>query len=190
MSIKNIITEIKWIIKNKPAPPPHFIKQRIIKQYGRKYSLKSFIETGTNEGDTIIAVKDIFKKIYSIELDKQLFNKAKNKFQSNININIFNGDSSTILPVLLEKIDEPVLFWLDGHYSGGVTAKGILNTPIYMELNSIFNHKVKNHVILIDDARLFIGKDDYPKLEEIEELAKSNKYSKFKILNDIIVITQ
>ena len=32
---------------------------------------------------------------------------------------------------------------------------------------------MKNHVILIDDARLFNGTDDYPTLEELEALVHS-----------------
>ena len=43
---------------------------------------------------------------------------------------ILQGDSTDVLPEVVEKMDEPTLFWLDGHYSGGITASGEQETPI------------------------------------------------------------
>ncbi len=184
-----IITEIKWRVKNKPIPAPHFIKQRIIKSYARKFSIKIFIETGTYLGDTIMSLRNNFDKIYSIELDKILFENAKNKFSKYHHIHIFQGDSSDILPDILLKINQPALFWLDGHYSGGITSKGNLNTPVIKEIELILSHKIKNHVILIDDARLFIGKEDYPTLIEFEAFIKKIDLKlDFQVHNDIIRI--
>lgn len=79
-------------------------------------------------------------------------------------------------------------FWLDGHYSGFETAKGDLETPVSSELESILRSKI-NHIILIDDARLFTGKNDYPSVEELKNyvLSKKNYYS-FEVENDIIRI--
>jgi hypothetical protein len=82
------------------------------------------------------------------------------------------------------------LFWLDGHYSGGVTGIGSLETPIIKELQTIFNHPLsKKHVILIDDARLFNGTRDYPKIEELQVFVKTQKENlEFYVENDIIVV--
>ena len=52
-------------------------------------------------------------------------------------VTIFQGDSATVLPKLLATIQEPCLFWLDGHYSGGITALGKSITPILDELQTI-----------------------------------------------------
>jgi hypothetical protein len=60
------------------------------------------------------------------------------------------------------------LFWLDAHYSGEGTALADSETPVLSELDCIFSHAVKGHVILIDDARCFDGKGDYPSLPEIK----------------------
>lgn len=184
-----IINEIKWRANNKPIPAPHFIKQRIIRSYANKFSIKIFIETGTYLGDTVMSMRNKFDEIYSIELDKILFEKAVNKFINYPHINILQGDSSEILPNILSKINEPALFWLDGHYSGGITSKANLNTPILKEIELILDHKIKDHIILIDDARLFIGKEDYPTLIELEAFIKKVDLElDFQVHDDIIRI--
>ncbi len=58
-----------------------------------------------------------------------------------------------MLGEVLKQINEPVTFWLDGHYSGGRTAMGAKSTPLIEELTTIENHHVKTHTILIDDLR-------------------------------------
>lgn len=75
---------------------------------------------------------------------------------------------------------------MDGHYSGFETAKGDLETPIKLELEIILNSEYE-HVILIDDARLFIGENDYPTIEELKKyiLSKNNSLT-VNIIDDII----
>ena len=55
------------------------------------------------------------------------------------NVELLHGDSGTELGNVMNKINQPALFWLDGHYSAGVTAKGDKDTPIYEELVCILN---------------------------------------------------
>lgn len=184
-----IMDEIKWRLKNKPVPPPHFIKQRIIKGYAKKFAIKEFIETGTYLGSTVEALKNVFNKIYSVEIDRVLFEKAQDRFINSSHIKILQGDSSKVLPSILEKLNTTALFYLDGHYSGGDSSKGDQNTPILRELELILNHKIKNHVILIDDARCFTGKDDYPTLIEVQSFLKNVRPELiFQIRDDIIRI--
>jgi len=178
-----------WHKAGKPIPPPHIIKQKIVKQYARKFSIDILVETGTYLGEMIDAVKDSFNEIYSIELDPSLYMKVKRRFVNIKNIHIIQGDSSKVLSELLALIDQPCLFWLDAHYSGGITAKANLNTPIMIELKSIFSHKIKGHVILIDDARCFTGQEDYPTIRALKEFVMKNRPDYlFEVKNDIIRI--
>ncbi|MBW2558590.1 MAG: hypothetical protein JRD69_07155 [Deltaproteobacteria bacterium] len=178
-----------WNKKGNPIPVPDIIKQRTIKEYAKIFSVETFIETGTYLGDMVNAVRDTFNKVYSIELDTTLYEQAKKKFSRYHNISIFHGDSSKVLPVILADINEPCLFWLDGHYSGGITAKGDFNTPIMQELNCVLDHFIEEHVILIDDAREFNGHNDYPTLEELKKrILKKYPDWKFDIKDDIIRI--
>ena len=183
------ITVRNWNRKGNPIPVPDVVKQRTVKEYAKISSVETFIETGTYLGDMVNAVMDTFNKIYSIELDKTLYEQAKKKFSKHHNISIFHGDSSKVLPVILADISEPCLFWLDGHYSGGITAKGDFNTPIMQELNCILDHTIRGHVILIDDAREFNGYNDYPTIEELKKrIFKKYPDWKFDIKDDIIRI--
>lgn len=186
--IVQIIQTVSWYAKSKHSSIPHLIKQKIVKSYQKKYGLQILIETGTYLGTMVNATRDTFKKIYTIELDKKLYLHAKNKFKKFKFINVYPGDSTKILPNLLKKINTPCLFWLDAHFSKGITAKGIKETPIIEELNSIFKHKVKSHVILIDDANEFTGENDYPSLSYLMKIISKNTNLKLEIKHNIIII--
>ena len=151
------------------VPPPHSIKVKAVLDYAQRYKLQVLVETGTYAGDMVRKCGSYFREIYTIELDSILAHEAENKFRKKKHIHVVLGDSGDKLPDLLKKIDEPVLFWLDGHFSGGVTAKGSTITPLAQELEAISSHRIKEHVILIDDARL-LGKDDYPTENELTSM--------------------
>ena len=177
----------EWTKSGCPIPPPHSVKQVTISEYQQKYGYTTLIETGTYMGHMIEAQKTRFKKIISIELGVDLFEKAKEKFRNDKNVLIVQGDSGKELPKILLDINEPAIFWLDGHYSAGVTAKGDKECPIFEELNSIFNSKKFNHILLIDDARCFIGEGDYPTIDELTEYVRSkNEKYKVEVKHDII----
>lgn len=164
-------------------------KAKVIKDFQSKYNLQTFIETGTYLGETIYEIKDNFNNIYSIELDPSLYKNAKNKFSSLPQIRIMQGDSAKILAGILKSIKTRVLFWLDAHTSGGITAQGDKVTPISEELMAIKGHMIKDHIILIDDAESFIGTNDYPAVDKIKSILQEiNPEYKLEIKENIIRI--
>jgi hypothetical protein len=169
------------------APVSPRLKFKTMMFYQKKCSADIFIETGTYTGDTIERVKNYFSRIISIELDDKLFENAKRRFASNPKITICHGDSGELLPELLSTINSPVFFWLDGHFSGDVTARGKLETPVQKEMQAIMRHPIKNHIILIDDARLFNGTHDYPTISDLENMIDKQHYG-FTVKNDIVAI--
>jgi hypothetical protein len=179
----------EWEKNGKPLPPPHIVKQMAIEEYRKKFHTEILVETGTYLGEMVEAQRDHFKKIYSIELSEKLFNKAQKRFKAHLHINILHGDSGIVLNKLMNEIDKPALFWLDGHYSHGMTAKGEKECPVPENLT--LSSKVPlPHIILIDDARLFNGTHDYPTIEQIEEIIRSNKQQYLvEIKDDIIRLT-
>lgn len=178
-----------WHKQNKPLPAPHELKQSIINEYQKNYNSTVLVETGTYLGDMIFAQIPNFKQLFSIELSKPLWVKAVKRFEKVKKVTILQGDSGKVLHDLVPKLQNPTLFWLDGHYSAGITALGEKECPIFEELDAIFKSELK-HIILVDDARLFIGSNDYPTIEELKHFVKVNKPSlKFEVLDDTIRIT-
>lgn len=178
----------KWLQAGMNDPPPHRAKVKIVQEYARRFSIYTLIETGTYLGEMVYANRRRFHTIISIELDRSLYERAKERFKKYPRVSIVHGDSGTVLPMILKNVKTSCLFWLDGHYSGSGTAKGRSETPILNELLHIKSHG-DNHVILIDDARLFHGKNDYPALEELRSFSQSLwPRSAFDVQYDIIRI--
>lgn len=178
-----------WEQQGRPVPPPHAYKQRVVREYARRYGLPVLVETGTYLGDMVEAARTGFRTVFSIELDRDLHRRAVQRFAARANVTILQGDSAQVLPQLLGNLEGPALFWLDGHYSADITARGDKDTPIVSELENISRHPVRQHVILIDDARCFNGTHDYPTLKELEQSAR--RYwpgSTFEVRDDIIRI--
>ncbi len=181
------------------APPPDMLTKRneILAVSNEYATATTFIETGTFLGETIDFFKNKFAKLYSIELSEELAGKAIKRFAAEKHISIVQGNSSVQLGNILTEVKTPCVFWLDGHYSSEfwvgdeyiVTAKGNKATPILQELLVVSNHFIKNHIILIDDARLFIGKHDYPAISKLKSVvAKKFPQHRFEIKKDIIRI--
>mmetsp|Transcript_58127 Transcript_58127/g.137036 ORF Transcript_58127/g.137036 Transcript_58127/m.137036 type:complete len:212 (+) Transcript_58127:494-1129(+) len=138
----------------------------------------------------------------SIEISQQLYQAAQNRFAKDSSIRLINEDSARAIPRLLPQIDEdtPTLFWLDSHFSGSrfETARGETDTSLLPELHAVLNHANQDHVILIDDARLFQGFDKcqghyavecYPSLESIQKLVCHSKPDWiFEVVDDIVRI--
>lgn len=182
-----------WEDNGRKGPAPHALKFKAIKENAQKFKPVVFIETGTYMGEMVEKVKALFPKVMSIELDKTLHANAVAKFKPDTHITILQGDSGEVLGSLMRTVNETCLFWLDGHYSEGVTAKGELITPILKELENIAANTArtgKKHVMLIDDARLFNGTDDYPKMEVMQEVQQRlfPGYG-FEVKDDVIRIT-
>jgi hypothetical protein len=175
-----------WKERGKPAPPPHRIKQKVIEKFKNNFDINVFVESGTYKGDMVYAMKDKFQKIFSIELSTDLWKHSVERFINEKHITILQGDSGKLLVDILPKFNEKAIFWLDGHYSAGDTARGDKDSPIIEELTAIFNSNF-NHILLIDDARCFNGSDGYPTIKELSKFILSkNSHSKIKVKDDII----
>ena len=179
-----------WLRNDCQGLPPHVFKQNTIFEFQKKSGYETLVETGTYLGDMVEVQKKFFKKIYSIELSTKLYEMAKTRFSKDSNVEIVQGDSGRILSTIVSKLDSSAIFWLDGHYSAGITAKGDKECPIYEELDAIFKGRVNNHILLIDDARCFIGQGDYPTINELTKyITDKNPAYKLEIKKDIICYT-
>jgi len=201
--IFNMLKKVFDMLRKKPLPQKvhiaevsHDEKRAVINHCRELFDLDHFVESGTFLGETIEFFKNRFQKLYSIELSEQLAERAQKRFAADRHIRIIQGNSADKLHEIMLELKTPCLFWLDGHYSSEFfyegeyfeTAKAETNTPIEKELDNILCTEL-NHVILIDDARLFIGELDYPTLQEIEKRVKKYKplYT-VRVISDIIQV--
>ena len=162
--------------RERVAPFPHLLKQRVVLDYAVRSGARVFIETGTYYGNMLRACLDHFDRLVSMEIQKHFYRRAQRRFASKSQVTLLHGDSGKLLPEVLTTIKRPCLFWLDAHYSCGLTGRADLETPICRELEAIFRHPHR-HTILIDDANAFDGTHDYPTIPWIENAARNAGYS-------------
>jgi hypothetical protein len=144
----------------------------VVLAYAQRFGSLALVETGTLRGDMVEATRNAFQRIWSIELDSDLHAAAATRFRDYPQVSIVHGDSATALPEIVTGESRPILFWLDGHWSGGDTARGDLDTPVLAELTAILARRNGDDVILIDDARLF-GTGDYPTISAVRAMIRA-----------------
>ena len=191
-SVKNTIVDIRdpivaFAYHRKPQiPVPHAIKARAVINQARGHNVRVLVETGTCLGEMARKCSKHLKQIWTIELSETLAVEAARRLARRRNVRVLCGENSGLLPQILAGIREPVVFWLDAHYSGGVTAKGATECPLERELQIIAEHACQDHIILIDDVRL-MGSGDYPSLDRVCELARRiNPTYRIDVRDDIL----
>jgi hypothetical protein len=164
------------------------LKQKVVREYGEKFGLKTLVETGTYYGEMVAAMKNCFGRIYSIEFVPALAERAERKFAGHEHIRIFCGDSRVVMPEVLALLKEPALFWLDAGYYGWVGVR-TNEQRLSAELEMILSHSYP-HAILLDDARGLIGRDGIPSVEDVKAYVESKFPERsVKVEFDIMRIT-
>lgn len=117
-------------------------------------------ETGLYKGEGVEKSLKHFKTIYSCDIVKEFVDAAKERFKDHPNVVLMHGDSKDCLKTTLD-IKEPILFYLDAHYSGGITGgQEICNGCPVLEELKIIGQRNQPDFVLIDDIRL-MGKASF-----------------------------
>ena len=178
-----------WKLRGEPVRSPHLVKQRTVREYGEKFGLRTLVETGTYYGEMVAAMRGRFDAIYSVEYDPQLAQRAQKKLARCPHIHILEGDSQKVVPELLQSINTPILFWLDAGYYGWAGLQGD-KQRLTTELEAILRHPVKNHVILMDDARGLNGQNGAPTVEQLKQRIEAEFPGReVEVKHDILRIT-
>ena len=180
----------KWGKRNFLEHSPQLIKEFVFEKYGVVNA--PWIETGTFLGKTTNFLKERYPHLYTIEPEVSLYNNALERFNGG-NVTLYNDISENVLPKLLKNLSGNLNFWLDGHYSEGITFKGKKNCPVEDELNAIeINLSNFNQItILIYDVRCFLPQNtrysNYPSINYLVDWARRLNMS-WRIENDIFII--
>ena len=145
----------RWAENSYSSPSPHFVKQSIV--LSNVIPDSTTVETGTYMGETTELLESKSMKVISIEPEENLFKMAQLKFAGKPKFQIINGTSEDIFPLLIPTLSGDVSFWLDGHFSAGITYRGPKETPILDELRIIEDNMMnfQRVVVMVDDIRCF-----------------------------------
>jgi hypothetical protein len=178
-----------WKLRGEPARSPHLLKQHTVRRYARERHLRILVETGTYFGEMVDAMKACVDRIYSIEYDPALAERARRKFARWKHVEILQGDSAVLIPAVLERIAEAALFWLDAGYYGWADIQGD-TSRLQTELDAILGHRIGGHVVLLDDARGLDGRRGAPTVEELKRRIESQFPGRtVSVTHDILRIT-
>src|SRR6516165_6082145 len=112
----------------------------------KQYLSKVFVETGTNLGGAVaLALEAGYETVYSVELNSQFYESARQRFADNPAVHLFHGSSVLLLPEILSKLDGKATLWLDAHENPPGPS------PLTEELDQIKKCNVDYHTIMIDD---------------------------------------
>jgi hypothetical protein len=169
-----------WNARGRTENPPELLKHMTLEAYRMLAypHIDILVETGACKGSAAYYNRFNFEKIYTVELDTELYSGAKKLLDPFPNIDIRHGDSKQVLPQFLEQIDEPCIFWLDSNH----------RITLRRELETVFANSIKEHVILIDDYRLFGNLITSILPDEIKSMAESNGYN-FAVQYDSMRLT-
>ncbi len=122
----------------------------------QKFNWNTFIETGTDKGESVRVLSNFFDKIYTCEIEEERWKYYDDILQKE-NVNIMKGSSIECLPKFFEEIGHGNFFlYLDAHWNG--------NWPILDELRLVADWGYKPVIIIHDfENELGFGFDRYRK---------------------------
>jgi hypothetical protein len=155
--------------------------------------LRRAVETGTFMGGGARQLATVFDSVVTIELSEPLHTAATEALADIPNVKLKLGDSRQLLPAIAAQ-QEPTLYWLDGHWSGGQTAGAADECPVLDEISAVgVGHA--DDCVLIDDARLFAAApppphdpSQWPTLVEVLDALRRAKNANYvTVLHDIVI---
>lgn len=168
------------------------IPKDIVLEFKEKGQIENFIETGTYKGGTCFWAASHFEQVYTIEIDPEISKETASRQDCPKNIKFFIGNSKDVLPELVKDIRGRSLFWLDGHWCNISDFGKDMECPLINEIKSL--SEFGNAVILIDDARAFLGPlppphdgSQWPRIDEIFLLLKSQFPKNFVTIADDVI---
>ena len=158
-----------------------------------RLGLTRAIETGTYRGAGTRRLARLFPRVTTVEISEQLARAATEALAEVPGVEVRQGSSREVLRSVVDPA-QPTLYWLDGHWSGGVTGGKEDECPVLAELEAIAaGHE--DDVVLIDDARLFLAPPppphdaaQWPNMGElVEAIGRAKPGHEVLVAHDVVV---
>lgn len=153
-----------------------------------------FVETGTFLGGTTQWASIHFEKVITLEAAQLYFDKAQLKFAKTRNVSCLYGDSRSQMGDIVKTLHEPAIFWLDSHWCGSESYGENNQCPLLEEIE-VINTSTIEHLILIDDARLFTSPPplpnriaQWPTIAEVCRLLDAGTYHRYVVIFEDVII--
>lgn len=141
----------------------------LINRFLKHIKIPTLVETGTAAGGSVKEAASYFENCHTIELNPE----RPIKEDAPQNIIWHTGSSIEVLPEivyqLIQKkagIDSPhfryAMFWLDSHFDGDKPSGSKYKDCYLLEELEIISEYSQDSIIIIDDARLFMGNPPHP----------------------------
>lgn len=153
-----------------------FGKRRLLTLLLQDRKFGSAIETGTYLGLTARLLARFCNDVTTFEISESVYVFAK-KWNSKLkNIKFVNESSDGEgFTAAIRQSSRPIFFWLDAHYSGGITGGNSNEQPLRREIETICGTSTgRSFLALVDDANVFDVDKSYPSISEIEEIVARN----------------
>jgi hypothetical protein len=158
-----------------------------------RLGLTQAIETGTYRGSGTRRLAALFPRVITIEISEQLAAAAGRALADSPGVEVRHGSSREVLRSVVDG-SQPTFYWLDGHWSGGVTGGKEDECPVLGELDAIrVGHA--DDVVVIDDARLFLAPpppphdaSQWPTMAElVDAIGRAKPGNEVLVAHDVVV---
>lgn len=135
--------------------------EAIVLHLMREHAIGTFVETGTFMGNTARWASNHFKHVFTIEFAESIYRQAVAAHAGVPQITFLFGHTREKLAEVVPQLGAPAIFWLDAHWSDGATYGAGDECPVLDEIAIIVGASA-DHIILIDDARMFLAPPPRP----------------------------
>jgi hypothetical protein len=166
---------------------------QLVRDLSGALGIRRAVETGTYLGSSTRKLASIFPEVATIEISRELHEAARERLADLPGVTCRHGDSSAELP-LLASLNEPTLYWLDGHWSAADTGGRERQCPLLDELGALAGGH-PDDCMLIDDARFFLAAPPppwspelWPSVAEVIDALRTVRPSHhITVLHDLII---
>lgn len=147
-------------------------KSDLLVQVARDFGLRVFVETGTACGDSCVPMLAVCDRVHSCDVNPEAIAYTRKRC-ADPKLDLHACSSPELLRKLLP-IEAPALYWIDAHFMPEDRPDADDIVPLREELQLLFAPGAihEGSIVIVDDLRLLSRGGGYPRLAEVEEIAK------------------